>query len=170
VVRNGEHKVLKVKLVAYKQPAARRSNPLQGSPFRLPNGQNPFEDMPGFKMPQDLNGDDENDGDQSSAPRTGPARLGVSVGNATPEVRTQYNIPANIAGAVVGSVQPGSVGEKLGLQVGDVIVSFNSKPISKATDLTSEMQGVKWGDSRSIRFQRFGNGSQMTQERTITFK
>jgi serine protease Do len=173
VIRRGEHKTFSVKLTEYKAPKAPTGTPFNGGRgFQFPKGLDPFKDMPGFKIPKDfqeLPGDGDSSGD--SAPiRSGPhAILGVSIGEATPEIRNQYHIPADTQGAVVGSVSPGSAADKLGLQVGDVIVLLGSKAITNAKDLSEEMSKVKWGETRTVKYLRYGDGSQVVVQRDVKF-
>src|SRR6185312_9514114 len=47
------------------------------------------------------------------------AKIGVSVGDLTADVRQQFNIPATVRGAVVQGVNPGSPAEDAGLAQGD---------------------------------------------------
>src|SRR5215475_3132866 len=51
----------------------------------------------------------------------GKPRWGVGLNDVTADVRQQLNLPANVNGAVVGNVVPGSSAEDAGLRPGDVI-------------------------------------------------
>jgi membrane-associated protease RseP (regulator of RpoE activity) len=57
-------------------------------------------------------------------------------------------------GAYVGRIKPGSIAEKAGLAVGDVIIHLNTRSISSAADLEQFIAEVKQGDMLSIVFIR----------------
>jgi S1-C subfamily serine protease len=59
-----------------------------------------------------------------------------------------------IFGAYVGRIKTGSIAEKVGLVVGDVIIQLNNQLISGAVDLEHFMVGLKQGDNLSIVFIR----------------
>jgi len=175
VIRDGAHKTFKVKLQEHKELTAEEMQPQagrQGQPrFNMPKGfdgpEDFFKDFPGLKVP--------GFGDQQPRTRTAPSnptgkpKLGVGVGNLTDDLRKQFSIPDNAKGAVVGEVTPGSVAESIGIQMGDVIQSLGSKQINNAQDLTDAMAGIKHGDTRKIRFSRYGNGSIAINEMDVTF-
>jgi serine protease Do len=102
--------------------------------------------------------------------RSGQARLGVSVGNITDEIRAERGIPTYILGAYVGEVEPGSVAQRVGIRPGDVITMVGDKPVVDAESLTQAMQGVNWGETRKIRFGRYSRGSSSTQELLVAFR
>jgi S1-C subfamily serine protease len=89
-----------------------------------------------------------------SAPqkREGTPRLGISVGDVTSEVKTQFFIPSEAAGAVVMAVEPGSIAEGLGLREGDVIT------------------GVKWGDRKTVSYSRYGKNTRSTATMDVEFR
>ena len=57
-------------------------------------------------------------------------KLGVMLGQLTPEARQQFQLPADVQGVVVTDVQPGSPAAEKGLQAGDVILEANRKQVS----------------------------------------
>jgi glutaredoxin 3 len=59
-----------------------------------------------------------------------------------------------IFGAYVGQIRAGSIAERAGLTVGDVIIQLNYQPISDAAALGPFMAGVKQGDKLSVIFIR----------------
>jgi serine protease Do len=59
---------------------------------------------------------------------------GVTVGNLTPETRSQFNIPADVEGALVMEVDPSSPAFESNLRQGDVIMAINRKSVSGAED------------------------------------
>ena len=64
----------------------------------------------------------------------GETLKGVAVGNLDAQARQQFNIPANIKGALVTGVEPGSVAAEAGLKPGDVITEINRRPVGGAED------------------------------------
>ncbi len=85
-------------------------------------------------------------------------------------MRSQFDIPAGVTGAVVTSVAPGSVADRLGIQPGFVIQEFGGKTIASAQDLVQAMQSVNWGDTRKITFGKFSSNAKALQTVTVTFK
>jgi serine protease Do len=59
---------------------------------------------------------------------------GVGVGDLDPQTRREFDIPANIRGALVTSVEPDSPSAAAGLQPGDVIQEINRQPVTSADD------------------------------------
>lgn len=181
VVRDGNHLTVTTKLSAYKRPA-------QLTAPELNQDNSPFNDfqMPGdpnrFVIPKDFlkqfqkgfgqgNGSQGN-GSQGDVPplRQGKAKLGVQFNDLSGDLRSQFHIPNSAKGAVVLGVGPGSVADNLGIQPGDLIVSFDGKPIMTAKDLTVQMGTVKWGDTRRIRYVRYSDNGVSTIETTVQFR
>jgi len=81
----------------------------------------------------------ENDGD-SSAPNAKPGKLGVSVGDLTPDLRQQLRIPENVKGVAVQSVRPESPADDAGLAPGDVILELNRQPVASADKFASAVR------------------------------
>jgi serine protease Do len=68
-------------------------------------------------------------------------------------------------GALVALVQPGSAAAKAGLELGDVIVGYNGKPVKKNDDLVSMVMATKPGTTVPVRVLR--NGREQTVSVTI---
>jgi glutaredoxin 3 len=67
-----------------------------------------------------------------------------------------------ILGAYIGSVRPDSPAEKIGLVAGDIVIEFNMRSITNATDLEHALAAMNSGSRFSITFLRGNN--KMTAE------
>lgn len=150
-----------------------------GNPFG--NGGNPFRNFPnlrGFNFPG--MGDDDGDANPfdnaqpNAKPETRkvgePAHLGVSIADLDDAVRGQYGLPKDVDGAVVVSVEPGSIAKSLGLKPGDVIESVGGKAVHSGTELQDAMKGIKWGDRARIKSVRITDGTRTESTRDVEFK
>jgi serine protease Do len=71
-------------------------------------------------------------------------RIGVGIQPVTKEMAESFGLPKP-AGALVNAVEPGSPAEKGGLQVSDVILRFEGKPVNGADDLVRFVGNTKPG-------------------------
>lgn len=71
-------------------------------------------------------------------------RIGVGIQPVTREMAESFGLP-KAAGALVNAVEPGSPAEKGGLQVSDVILRFDGKPVGSADDLVRMVGNTKPG-------------------------
>jgi glutaredoxin 3 len=78
--------------------------------------------------------------------------LGLSVADASKIAMRQGQVP--VFGAYVGRVRPGSVGERMGLQAGDIITEFNIRPIRSAADLEAALNTLESGHRVTLVVQR----------------
>lgn len=168
LVRNGERKTVDVKVKEFPKELVANTAPTtpkgQESPFEF------FDRGKGFGFgPEELDKLRERM-EKPEAPRDGRVRLGVGIEKVTPELQKQFSIPQGETGVVIKNIEEGSIAEKLGLKIGDVIQEFDGKPISDPESLIKALQDVKWGDSRSIKVTRFGENSRSTIQRTVTFE
>jgi len=82
---------------------------------------------------------------------------GVGVGDLTPEIREQLDLPRRIAGAVITEVDPDSASARAGLRENDVISELDHQPVHNAEEavkLSDEIKGPKvlvrlWRDGQS---------------------
>jgi serine protease Do len=161
VVRNGERKTFQVKL-AEPKPVV-RPQPQQRMP-RTPEFPN-FQDIPELR---EFRGRLQ---EEDVPPlRSGNARLGVTVDSITANHRKQFNIPEDVQGAVVTAIEPNSVAQREGIQVGDVIQEVGDMKIDGAPKLVEAMQGVRWGQARRIRIGRYGENSQFLRTYDVRFE
>jgi serine protease Do len=71
---------------------------------------------------------------------------GVTVGDITPQLRTQLGIAPRIKGALITDVEPDSPSGKQGLRVGDVILELDRREVTdaeSAVKLSEEIEGPK---------------------------
>jgi serine protease Do len=62
-------------------------------------------------------------------------KLGLAVDDLSPRIRQQLGIPAEVHGAAVGSVRPGSPADDAGIVPGDVILEINRQPVASSEQL-----------------------------------
>ena len=82
---------------------------------------------------------------------------GVGVGDITPEMRSQLQIPSRIKGAIITSIEADSPGAKQGLREGDIILELDRRlcpNAAEAVKLSEEIKGPKvlvlvWREGRT---------------------
>ncbi|MGE5245897.1 MAG: Do family serine endopeptidase [Betaproteobacteria bacterium] len=74
----------------------------------------------------------------------GSGGFGLTLGNVTPGVARQLNLPANQTGALITDVDPNGPSAVL-LRRGDVILSVNHKPVSSAAEAAAELKKIASG-------------------------
>lgn len=79
--------------------------------------------------------------------------LGVSVQEITPELARQFGLKEP-KGALLTAVEPGSPAARAGLLRGDVIVSYDGKPVSDTAHLRNQAAGTKVGKKVAIGIMR----------------
>ena len=70
----------------------------------------------------------------------------MGVTDITPQIRSQFRMPANLQGAFITQVQPDSPSARDGLREGDVILSLDRRQVTNAEEaikLSEEIQGPK---------------------------
>jgi serine protease Do len=82
-------------------------------------------------------------------------RLGVHIQALTPELAKSFGL-SNTNGVLVASVEPKSPAEKSGLQAGDVILSFDGKPVNSASELPRVVAATKPGTGVTMEVWRGG--------------
>jgi serine protease Do len=91
-----------------------------------------------FKKSSDAAADDN--GDESKR-----GKLGLTVTELTPDIRSQLRAPDEITGVAVDSVRPGSPADDAGLTRGDVILEVNRKPITGVDTFADLIQNAPAG-------------------------
>jgi len=70
---------------------------------------------------------------------------GVEVADLDVRARRQYDIPAEVRGALVTNVESDSTAADAGLRTGDVILEINRQPVSDADDAVKLSEKAKGG-------------------------
>jgi predicted metalloprotease with PDZ domain len=91
-----------------------------------------------------------------SGPR---AYLGVSLMNLTPELREYFGVPKD-AGVMVEGVEKDSPADRVGVRVGDILLSIDGTTVDSTGDLRSGLREKKDGDS--ARLELFRNHARQT--------
>jgi serine protease Do len=86
----------------------------------------------------------DNDTPEGQPGATG-GKIGVAMADVTPDVRQQLNLPADVKGAAIASVRPGSPAEDAGLQPGDIIVQVNRRAVDSASAAVAGVKAVPAG-------------------------
>lgn len=82
-------------------------------------------------------------------------RIGVRIAELSKEVSGSLGLP-NASGALVESVEPNSPAEKAGIELGDIILSFNGNAIERYSDLPRLVGDTKPGSKVPIQVWRRG--------------
>lgn len=79
--------------------------------------------------------------------------LGVAIQAITPDMAEALGLN-NVKGALVSSVTPGSPAAKAGVKTGDVILSFDDKPVAGLRDLTTAVADTPIGSVGTLQVKR----------------
>lgn len=69
-----------------------------------------------------------------------PFSLGFSVSDLNPELREDYQIPAEVNNPMITEVERGSLASMAGLRVGDLILDVNKKEVNKALEVSKTLK------------------------------
>jgi serine protease Do len=104
----------------------------------------------------------DNSGGGSAAPGTPPSArapvLGMSLGPLDEATRNRLNLPADVRGALVESVDQGSDAGSKGLRRGDVVVRANDRAVATPADLASVVEAARKAGRTSVLVGIFRNG------------
>jgi len=87
--------------------------------------------------------------------------LGVQIQDVTRELAESFNMKRPY-GALVAKIIPGSPAEKAGLQVGDIIISYNGRQIETSGELPPIVGMTPVGDAAKIKIIRQGEIKELT--------
>ncbi len=99
----------------------------------------------------------ENEGGGSAQGNTG--KLGLAVDDLDQGARQQLQVPADLKGAAIANVRPGSPAEDAGLQPGDIVVEVNRKPVASAEQFASAVHSSPAGKDLLLLVWSKGNNS-----------
>ena len=88
-------------------------------------------------------------------------RIGVGIAEVTKDVAEPLGLP-RAAGALVRNVESGGPAEKGGIEVGDIILRFDGKPIERSTDLPRMVGNTKPGSRVALTVWRKGANRELT--------
>ena len=71
--------------------------------------------------------------------------LGITVENLTPDNIKRYRLPKDEEGVVITEVKSGSMGSKMGLRAGYLVLSLNHKKISSVEDFNEALGSIEKG-------------------------
>ncbi len=92
----------------------------------------------------------------ASIPREAKKFLGLTVEDITDELVLKYKLKESDEGALIANVDEGSVAEKEGLSVGDLIKEVNRQKIKNKADFNSVMKATKQTETILMRVTREG--------------
>ena len=93
------------------------------------------------------------------------AYLGVSLRDLTTDTASYYSLPV---GPRVEEVTEGSCAEKAGVQVGDIIISFNGVDVANYSELANQLKKVNAGDT--VEMVVYRSGEEVTLSVTLDEK
>jgi serine protease Do len=88
-------------------------------------------------------------------------RIGVGIAEVTKDVAEPLGLP-RAAGALVRNVEAGGPAEKAGIEVGDIILKFDGKPIERSTDLPRIVGNTKPGTKAPVSVWRKGAARELS--------
>jgi serine protease Do len=112
-------------------------------------------------LPTELGGIGESE-PAPTEPSKGDALDGVEVTDLDVRARRQGNIPADVEGALITRVEPGSAAEAARLKPGDVIIEIEKTPVTSADEAVELSEKVE-GDRVLLRVWSRGGGLAGTQ-------
>jgi serine protease Do len=80
----------------------------------------------------------------------GKGRWGLNLGDLSQQDREQMQAPANIHGAIVNDVRPGSPADNAGLRRGDVITEVDRRPVKSADEAAQALSNVRKGQDALV--------------------
>ena len=87
-------------------------------------------------------------------------RIGVGIQNVSKDLADSLGL-AKAQGAVVGNVDEGSPAAKAGLEVGDVIIKIDGRPVEGSADLSRTIRSLKPGSKITLSVWRGGKARDM---------
>jgi serine protease Do len=95
----------------------------------------------------------------SGAGQGNTGKLGLAVDDLNAQARQQMNVPAEVKGAAIADVRPGSPADDAGLAPGDVVLEVNRKPVGSAEQFVSAVHATPAGKDLLLLVWSKGNAS-----------
>ncbi|MDB4957905.1 MAG: peptidase [Myxococcales bacterium] len=73
-----------------------------------------------------------------------PTHLGIAITPLTNDLRNYYGAPSD-RGVLVAHVEPGSMADRAGLRVGDILLDISGQPVNRADDVVSALGRQRGG-------------------------
>ncbi|MGA1984220.1 MAG: trypsin-like peptidase domain-containing protein [Acidobacteriaceae bacterium] len=99
------------------------------------------------------------DNEQGNGGQANTGKLGLAVDDLNADARQQLNVPADVHGAAIANVRPGSPAEDAGLQPGDVVLEVNRKPVTSAEQFANAVHATPAGKDILLLVWSKGNSS-----------
>jgi serine protease Do len=90
--------------------------------------------------------------------------VGVSVEPLTEELAAKLDAPKDLRAPVVTQIQPGEPAHRAGVQVYDILLEFNGKPIRSSSELVSEVSATEVGSKVPLKVLRDGRELKLSIE------
>lgn len=87
------------------------------------------------------------------------AQVGVALGALSAEVRAELDVPADVKGAVIQQVRPGSPAQLAGLQAGDVILGVGGKTIETPAEAVQAIRDALGGKEHAVALRIMRDGA-----------
>jgi len=90
---------------------------------------------------------------------SGKGKIGIGLDDLTPSLRQHLGISADVHGAAVASVRPGSPADDAGIVPGDVILEVNRQPVTSAEQIINQVHANPEGKDLLLLVWDKGNAS-----------
>jgi serine protease Do len=101
-------------------------------------------------MPTNPDADFQQGGPATAAPAPGQGALGLTLAPLTPDSRSQLNLPADAAGAVITAVKPNSPADQVGLQPGDLLVGVGAQAVTSPDDAVADIAAARKSGTAAV--------------------
>jgi serine protease Do len=91
-------------------------------------------------------------------PHHGP-RIGAALAPLTPEARARLDVPAEVNGALVHGVRPGSPAQTAGLRAGDVILGVGGRDVANPREATQAIGAALRGKEQAVALRVLRDGA-----------
>ncbi len=87
----------------------------------------------------------------------GAGKVGLALAPLDGAVRESLNVPAEVKGAVIAAVRPGSPASEAGLRAGDVLLSVGNRPVASPEEAVKAISGRDGKQAVALRVLRDGH-------------